>query len=371
MIQDNVKLLRLQHTDAEVYDGELLCSTITADKYYVDTSSTANLIPSSNYQLASKYYVDLFSSSGGGSSGAGYFSRDSLNAIIYPTTPFDSLRVHGLNVLGTVSAYSLFFTTTTAIALSVTSKKLNFYGALSITGDTTPPISNYLFRIAQQDNTSRFLVSTAGKVGIGADVGTIWNPSEYLDIYQGNQLITDGTFKMKQTSDTLLDFDGLTNSYKFFNFSNISVVSITPTLSDKLSVTGNTYIIGDINVDGSKNFKISHPDPKKYNDYYLVHSVLEGPELGVYWRTTVKFKKFKDKIIVEFPDYWPHLVEENSIQIYLSTIGKTSSSYIKKINKNNFVIKRDKNLKKEIVNCLVFGTRKSDKEFEIEIQKGK
>ena len=45
--------------------------------------------------------------------------------------------------------------------------------------------------------------------------------------------------------------------------------------------TGDVGIEGNLYASGSKNFKINHPIK---SDSYLVHSAIEGPESGVYFR---------------------------------------------------------------------------------------
>lgn len=399
MISNDVKLLRLQHTDASVYDGPLWTSSLSA-----------------------------------------------RSALIW----------------GGISANSLFFTSTTAVCVSVTSSQLKVLGAISITGDSlTAP--QHLFQVCNSAVDSLFMVTTGGKVGIGTGAGTVWDiaedPTNLLVIKDGNQLIQDGNFRMKQITELCVDFNANAGTYNFYNLSdtklrtqispsndpplftlsntgnfknlgdvhlqnrddyttyliasnNYNVLSITggmhihsgdftiksgsttavkydqvsskllfyntaaepiieidPNSSfDRLSISGNAYFRGDVSVDGSKNFKITHPDPKK-KDYYLTHSSLEGPEVGVYWRTRVEFSKDYIEISVNFPDYWKYLVEKNSTQIFLTS---KNNVYVKKILENKFFLKRKKkSLKKEFVDCLVFGTRITEKKFQLEELKGK
>ena len=59
----------------------------------------------------------------------------------------------------------------------------------------------------------------------------------------------------------------------------------------------------------------------------LQYASLEGPENGVYVRGTT------DQSIIQLPDYWVALVDENSITVNLTPVGKFQSLYI--IDKNN------------------------------------
>ena len=62
-----------------------------------------------------------------------------------------------------------------------------------------------------------------------------------------------------------------------------------------------------------KNFDIPHPSKEGWR---LRYSVLEGPEIGIYLRG-----KVTGKGIIELPDYWSDLVDEDSISVQLTPIG--------------------------------------------------
>lgn len=66
-----------------------------------------------------------------------------------------------------------------------------------------------------------------------------------------------------------------------------------------------------------KNFIIDHPDNK---DKYLVHTTLEGPENGVYYRGTAKLKG--GETTVELPDYFNSLTQDGSATVILTPKGK-------------------------------------------------
>lgn len=70
---------------------------------------------------------------------------------------------------------------------------------------------------------------------------------------------------------------------------------------------------------GNKTFVIDHPFDKK--EKYLVHSTLEGPEAGVYYRGKSEIVR-NNEVKVELPYYFHSLVKEDSISIQLQRIGK-------------------------------------------------
>ncbi|MEX0920283.1 MAG: hypothetical protein WDZ69_01730 [Candidatus Pacearchaeota archaeon] len=79
----------------------------------------------------------------------------------------------------------------------------------------------------------------------------------------------------------------------------------------------------------TKNFVIDHPlDPENKN---LVHSSLEGPEIGVYYRGEEKLEK--GLVIVRLPDYFEALTLEEGRTVHLTAKGDIpfalSSSEIK------------------------------------------
>jgi hypothetical protein len=107
--------------------------------------------------------------------------------------------------------------------------------------------------------------------------------------------------------------------------------------------TGNCTISGTLYAT-SKSFKIDHPTkPGKK----LIHGSLEGPENGVYIRG-----RTKDGII-DLPEYWTGLVDENSITVQLTAIGKGQKLYVDNIEDNNVYIGNDNLINKDI-DCFYF-----------------
>lgn len=92
------------------------------------------------------------------------------------------------------------------------------------------------------------------------------------------------------------------------------------------------FNLNEVNVAGdfsatTKRFLIDHPTKPGFK---LQHGNLEGPEHGVYLRGRSTTKKIK------LPDYWAGLVDEASITVTLTPIGRAQNLYIKKIT-NTFI----------------------------------
>ena len=77
---------------------------------------------------------------------------------------------------------------------------------------------------------------------------------------------------------------------------------------------------------------IKHPDPNKVGKY-LEHGVTESPEHTVFVRG-----KLIDNNIIELPDYWPYLVDNDSITVTLTPVGKYQKLYVVDIVNNRVTI---------------------------------
>lgn len=104
----------------------------------------------------------------------------------------------------------------------------------------------------------------------------------------------------------------------------------TSTTTGAVVITGGLGITGNINSGGtlyaiSKSFQIDHPTKPEYK---LRYGSLEGPENGVYIRGRSKSN------IIELPEYWTALVDEDSITVTLTAIGDSDTPRVKTILNN-------------------------------------
>lgn len=110
--------------------------------------------------------------------------------------------------------------------------------------------------------------------------------------------------------------------------------------------TGNLNIVGALAAT-SKSFDIPHPNQEGFR---LRYGSLEGPEFGVYHRgiTTTS--------IINLPEYWGDLVDENTITVHLTPFKKNSDHWVEKIENNQIHI----NSEDGQVSCfyIVHGERK-------------
>jgi len=140
-------------------------------------------------------------------------------------------------------------------------------------------------------------------------------------------------------------------------------VSNSATIATRLTVGSATLDTNyTLSVSGSfaattKSFLIDHPTKEGMK---LRYGSLEGPENGVYVRGRV------NSSIIELPDYWTGLVDESTITVNLTPIGKESSLHsVVEVKDNKIEIcSADGN-----IDCYytVFGERKDVEKLEVEI----
>ena len=80
----------------------------------------------------------------------------------------------------------------------------------------------------------------------------------------------------------------------------------------------------------TKSFVIDHPTKPNMK---LRYGSLEGPENGVYVRG-----RLKDNNTIELPDYWTGLVDEDSITVNITPIGKSQNLFVEDIIDNKVII---------------------------------
>jgi hypothetical protein len=129
-------------------------------------------------------------------------------------------------------------------------------------------------------------------------------------------------------------------------------VGTTTTTNFKLEVNGSFAAT-------TKSFVIDHPtkDGKR-----LRYASLEGPENGVYVRG-----KLKGDNVIELPDYWTGLVDEDSITVNLTPIGSSQNLFVKEVKDNKVFVKSTSKTKP--INCyyIVYAERKDVDKLEVEI----
>ena len=109
----------------------------------------------------------------------------------------------------------------------------------------------------------------------------------------------------------------------------------------------------------AKSFRITHPTkPGKK----LIYGSLEGPENGVYVRG-----RLTGNNVIELPDYWPTLVDFDSITVTLTPYGAYQKLFVGSIEPTCIIIKNE-NLFSKDIDCFytVWAERKDIGKLEVE-----
>ena len=135
----------------------------------------------------------------------------------------------------------------------------------------------------------------------------------------------------------------------------------------KIDTTNNRVGIGTavpgykLQVEGSfaaqtKSFVIPHPTQEGKT---LQHGSLEGPEHGVYHRGRLEGN------VIQLPEYWTELVDEDTISVQLTANGDFQMLYVEKIEDNQVFVA---NAADEGIDCfyLIHGERKDVGKMEVE-----
>jgi hypothetical protein len=216
---------------------------------------------------------------------------------------------------------------------------------------------------------------TTGSLGIGFK-----NPTSTLHVYGSGS--NKSVFKVDGGNGTLFEItDNLSGSLFSVNtiagipvmevFSNNRIVMGTYG-SNALVVSGSNVGIGTsttgtykLQVNGSfgatsKSFLINHPDPSK-SDKHLQHGVTEAPEHTVFVRG-----KLTNNNTIELPDYWPYLVDDNTITVTITPIGSYQQLYVESIQNNSVIIANNNN---NPINCYYYivGERKDIPKLIVEL----
>jgi len=110
----------------------------------------------------------------------------------------------------------------------------------------------------------------------------------------------------------------------------------------------------------SKRFQIPHPLKK---DKDLVHSCLEGPENGVYYRG-----RLTNNTTINLPDYWTGLIHEDTITVQLQPIGAHQDIIVKRVGQNQIHLQSKGGMP---IDCYyhVYAERKDISKLEIEVDR--
>lgn len=173
------------------------------------------------------------------------------------------------------------------------------------------------------DTNTLYVDPVNNRVGIGTS-----SPSTTLDV-NGVITATGGNSTIWNSKAGIF---GTPNPQEVAFFQSSSDVTSSPAL---IWNGANLVIVGGLQAT-TKSFNIEHPTKPGRR---LIYGVLEGPEHGVYTRGRSNEKT------IELPEEWTGLVDESSITVQITPIGKTHCVYVVDIKNNKVVVSsRAKNI---------------------------
>ena len=254
---------------------------------------------------------------------------------------------------------------------------------ISISGDTADAINVYGYQVGYvlgssvgastllatfNDAATSTLVPGTNGYDLGSATkrweffGTAGNFSGGLGV-SGSATVDTSVIAPIYTSSSSLVFKPGVNSTTAIQYQSSSGTSIVTidTTNSRIGI-GTTSPSYDLEVNGeisatNKSFVIDHPTKPNMK---LRYGSLEGPENGVYVRG-----KLVDENIINLPDYWTGLVDDSTITVNLTPIGKQCNLFVDKIEKNKIYIKCGIFQK---INCFytVFAERKDIPSLKVE-----
>lgn len=230
------------------------------------------------------------------------------------------------------------------------SVKLDVAGCIKAT--TSLYMGNALIHNGDTNTCFQFCANDAARVVTAGIERQAWRSANTV-INEGGH---DYDFRVEASSTASCCMGN--NAYAIFvDAANAAVGIGTSQPSYTLEVDGTAHVTGTFSA-GTKNFLIDHPTRE---NHMLRHGSLEGPENGVYVRGTTSSS------IIELPEYWTGLVNEDTITVSLTPRGKYLKLFIKEVKDNKIHIGGTKI--SVLYDYAIFGERKDVEDLVVEFEK--
>ncbi len=269
---------------------------------------------------------------------------DNSTNVTLATVSSNYLSLSGQAITAGTVPLSLGGTGATTVAAARSALGVDVAGTDNSTDVTLTGSRNYITLSGQ--------AITVGEVDIGDDTnltaGTgLTLSGDTLNVNAAQSGITSvGTLSALTVSgDVIVD----TNTFKIDSTNNrVGIGTASP--GYKLQVEGSFAA-------QTKSFVIPHPTQEGKT---LQHGSLEGPEHGVYHRG-----RLNEGNIIQLPEYWTDLVDDNTISVQLTSNGTFQSLYVEKIEDNQVFVGVEESA---AIDCfyIIHGERKDVGKMEVE-----
>lgn len=250
-----------------------------------------------------------------------------------------------------------FFTIDTSGNVLINRTSNSGYGKLNVDGGADFTGGNVLLCrdsgnviIGTTTSYTKLTVSNGGSTRSGITISDTNTSS--LMLFAGNSspsVIASDAYDLVFKRGATVGVDNGTETMRISNSNgNVGIGTTTP--GYKLEVNGSFAAT-------TKSFLIDHPTKEGMK---LRYGSLEGPENGVYVRG-----RLRGSNIIELPDYWSGLVDEDSITVNLTAVGKSQNLYVSYMG-DGFI--RVENETDTNIDCFytVFAERKDVEKLEVE-----
>lgn len=301
---------------------------------------TRTLTPSTDDELASKWYVDQ---------SQGYWSKTGSN--VYTT---DQVTV-GWSASPT--------STMTAFLFGVTSGRVGFMGGLTVFPDSVlNPVgvySSYAFSVSGLSFFDGYSFTDRQFVNhpsLTAPIsGTEYVTKDYVDTVSGSAI--DGTPYYLPMIDS--SSGNVIDSIVFQNGDPPE-----GSLDGLITVNGSMYVVEKL-MAKEKNFNIPHPsydDPEKR----LIHASIETNRNEVEYSGKAKIVNYR--CVVKLPEYYQQLVHKDSERVFMTPVGKWNDLYFMGVNYDKGILRFETAMTKEgSFYWMLKGERKDVDRLKVEI----
>lgn len=216
-------------------------------------------------------------------------------------------------------------------------------------------------RITNSGFLSVNTTNPGGPLGVKTNTDSLLRVTNNTSISSSGEGVVLDAVKLDLSSTQPLSIRGSSLSIRVGSASD-QVIKVT---SDKKVGILTDTPTATLHVNGSfaatsKSFYIPHPTKENMS---LQHGSLEGPENGVYHRGICKDH------FIKLPDYWKGLVDESTITVSLTPIGKYQKLYVDRITKDAVFVWGEDVQSTSDINCffVIWAERKDIPKLQVEI----